>query len=325
MRERTRSGTRPRASQVNPQRRSRRAVREGASPGPGPGRPEHLPRLLQTEIIPRLMLVHRVSPPDKRRDATRSYPDDVSELTRLLLLPHIEPARRFIKNRRAQGLPLEAVFLELLSPSALLVGELWDADLCTFTDVTISLSRLQLFVRELPSTFGAEEALRGPGQVAVFTPAPGEQHVFGLMLVEEFFRRAGWDAVSQPAEKALPFVRRRFVTMIGFSAGDEDRLGPLAMLITKVRAASRNPQLIVLVGGKCFIDRPELVGQVGADATARDAQEAVTVMQRYLEAKAAASQRAEDGTRRWMRPTTRCDLAPPRIHLATSTRRQRPK
>ena len=289
-----------------------------------PARPERLSRLLEAEIIPRLMLVHRVSFQDAT-DASRPNVNDVSELTRLLTLGDTLPARRFIENLRAQGVAIEAIFLNLFAPAALLVGELWATDLCTFTDVTIALSRLQHFVRELSSAFEGDEAFRGPGHAIVFAPAPGEQHIFGLMLVEEFFRRAGWDVANEPAETTVSLVRRQFVTMIGFSAGDEERLAPLTALITEVRAASQNPHLVVMVGGKCFIDRPELVGRVGADATAKDAREAVTVMRRYLETKAAANERAEDGTRRWMRPTTQSDSSPPRIHLATSTRKRRPK
>jgi hypothetical protein len=41
-----------------------------------------------------------------------------------------------------------------------------------------------------------------------------------------------------------------------------------------MRRASRNPALGVLVGGRVFVERPELVALVGADATASDARQA---------------------------------------------------
>ena len=323
MRELPQSGTRRRTGRdtwSQSRSRSRLGDKKGTT-----ARPERLSRLLQAEIIPRLMLVHRVSPQDAPPSSTRPNQDDVAELTRLLCLGEPGPAQEFIEEIYAQGITTEAIFLDLFAPSALLVGELWAADRCTFTDVTISLSRLQYFVRKLSALFEAEEAFRPPSHIAIFAPAPGEQHVFGLMLVEEFFRRAGWDAICELPTATVSLVRQQFVTMIGFSAGDEDRLDPLAALITQVRAASQNSELIVMVGGTCFIDRPELVGRIGADTTAKDAREALTVMRRYLETKAAANELAEDGTRRWMRPTTRCDSSPLRIHLATSTRKQRPK
>lgn len=46
-------------------------------------------------------------------------------------------------------------------------------------------------------------------------------------------------------------------------------------VIEAARGASRNRDLIVMVGGPLFIENPELVALVGADATARDAKEAV--------------------------------------------------
>jgi hypothetical protein len=46
------------------------------------------------------------------------------------------------------------------------------------------------------------------------------------------------------------------------------------MLIRDVRRASRNSGLGILVGGPMFIERPDLVGLVGADATAADGRQA---------------------------------------------------
>jgi methanogenic corrinoid protein MtbC1 len=40
---------------------------------------------------------------------------------------------------------------------------------------------------------------------------------------------------------------------------------------------SRNRAVWVLVGGRVFMDRPDLVARVGADATASDANEAVAI------------------------------------------------
>jgi methanogenic corrinoid protein MtbC1 len=63
--------------------------------------------------------------------------------------------------------------------------------------------------------------------------------------------------------------------MVGFSMACDSRIDKLATLIREIRRASRNPHVGVLVGGKAFLDRPELTALVGADATARDGQQAV--------------------------------------------------
>jgi methanogenic corrinoid protein MtbC1 len=44
-----------------------------------------------------------------------------------------------------------------------------------------------------------------------------------------------------------------------------------------IRQASRNRDITVMVGGRLFLERPELVAKVGADAMATDARQAVMV------------------------------------------------
>jgi methanogenic corrinoid protein MtbC1 len=51
--------------------------------------------------------------------------------------------------------------------------------------------------------------------------------------------------------------------------------GRLAVTIEKVREASLNPDLRILVGGHAFISEPDLAREVGADAMATDGQDAV--------------------------------------------------
>jgi methanogenic corrinoid protein MtbC1 len=49
----------------------------------------------------------------------------------------------------------------------------------------------------------------------------------------------------------------------------------LGRLIHEIRRASRNPALGIMVGGALLLKEPLLVKRLGADATARDAEEAV--------------------------------------------------
>jgi methanogenic corrinoid protein MtbC1 len=53
----------------------------------------------------------------------------------------------------------------------------------------------------------------------------------------------------------------------------------LALLIKALRRASLNPHAAVMVGGPIITLRPEIARQVGADATASDAQDAADWMQ----------------------------------------------
>jgi methanogenic corrinoid protein MtbC1 len=172
---------------------------------------------------------------------------------------------------------MEALYLELLAPAARHLGELWTADLCGFAEVTVGLCRLHQVLRELSPAFQNEGGRRAHGRRALLVPVPGDQHTFGLVMVAEFFRRAGWDVWSGPPAsrgELVGIVRREWFAVVGFSASCDTRLEALASGIHAVRRASRNPAVGVLVGGPVFVEHPELATLIGADATAVDGRQA---------------------------------------------------
>src|SRR6201999_4420852 len=126
--------------------------------------------------------------------------------------------------------------------------------------------------------FQVEAVVRAKPETVVLAPGPGEQHTLGLLMVGEFFRRDGWRVAGGPATSAndaILIVRKTWVDLAGFSIGSQARLGGLARCIQAVRQASRNPNLLVLVGGPLFVARPGLLARTGADAAADDAAGAV--------------------------------------------------
>ena len=73
----------------------------------------------------------------------------------------------------------------------------------------------------------------------------------------------------------MEIVRGIAFTVIGFSVGSNHTLDRLATLIRKVRRASRNPSIGIMVGGPIFLKDPSLAALIGADTTAADGREAV--------------------------------------------------
>lgn len=178
---------------------------------------------------------------------------------------------------RSAGHSLEAVFLDLLSPTARLLGDMWRDDLCSFTDVTIGLSRLQQVLRELSPPFESESGPQMRGRI-LLAATPGEQHSFGISMLETFFRRAGWDVCgggTQSGAELLDCARDERLDAIGLSLSSDLLHGHLSALISALRKASQNPSVYVMVGGRYFIDHPDHAIAVGADAAASDAPDAL--------------------------------------------------
>jgi MerR family transcriptional regulator, light-induced transcriptional regulator len=190
-----------------------------------------------------------------------------------------------IDERRRAGASVESLFLDLFTPAARLLGQMWTDDTCDFASVTVALGRLQRLLRELSPAFGTEVEHPANGRRALFAQPSDEQHSFGLSMVAEFFRREGWDVsgvVGGSADDPVARVREEWVDVVGFSIGAERRLEWLQRRIAEVRAASRNRHVVIMVGGPIFCLNPRLVEASGGDATADDAREAPRVAARLL-------------------------------------------
>lgn len=234
----------------------------------------HLARAIEAEIIPRLMLAY--STPAKCAtvldvESRTPGPQVIAEFATLLLTEDLIAPTLYVETLRARGASLETIYLHLLAPAARRLGELWDADLCGFTDVTAGLCRLHQLLHQLSPEFQDGGDAPEIGHRALLAAAPGEQHTFGLWIVEEFLSRAGWDVSCEPGASSADLagiVRSGWFDLVGLSLGCDARLAALRSTIRAVRRASHNRRIGVMVGGAAFVRRPQLVEEVGADVMA---------------------------------------------------------
>jgi methanogenic corrinoid protein MtbC1 len=247
-----------------------------------------LTRTVELDVIPRLLIAHPmpVAPLAPAVASLLVTAVHVADLVGLVLSRGEPEAVAFVEAMHDQGAAAESLYLDLLAPAARRLGEMWEDDTCDFTDVTIGLWRLQNAMRELSPSFlrVADTATQGPRVLLV--PLPGEDHTFGLSMVYEFFRRAGWNAWSGPVESSADLrglVRREWVEVIGFSLACDEKLDVVRAEIRSVRRASMNPSLAVLVGGPGFTVNPWLAAEVGADGTATDGRQAVLQAQALVD------------------------------------------
>ena len=250
---------------------------------------DRLERTVATHLVPQMLLSHRMpgTPPEVVRAVTERLPDaDVAEFVRLVRSAGEGEVDGFIQALLDWRSP-EEVYLDLLAPAARRLGEMWTADACDFFEVTVAVGRLQRVLRGLSHLFTLRAAAAEPVGRALLCCATGEQHTLGLFMVAEFFVKEGWTVeVGAPLETAEVASRLRdeWFDLVGFSVGCDGHLARLRREVRGIRRASRNRRLLVLVGGRVFSDQPELVGRVGADAWARDAQEAASVARQMLSA-----------------------------------------
>lgn len=128
------------------------------------------------------------------------------------------------------------------------------------------------------------------------SPAPGEQHTFGLSMLEEFFLHAGWETAldhQASVKTILATVAKQNLDVVGFSISCKEFLDPLSDLIKKTRAASRNKEIAVMVGGQLFRDDPGLAEKLGRATVLPDAVLAVQKADILVSERASRDRTAE--------------------------------
>ncbi|WP_245584434.1 cobalamin B12-binding domain-containing protein [Novosphingobium acidiphilum] len=241
-----------------------------------------LTALIESQIIPRMMVAHSGA----TTSCTAVIADDVIGADEIAafapLVMQIEADELFavVEAILARGVPMESVLVDLLAPTARMLGEFWENDTCDFMDVTMGLWRLQEVVHEITGGMTTGQTSADGGRRALFCPVPGDQHSLGTVMIDDIFRRDGWmtDRLCDPqTPELLKRAQAQWFDIIGLTVSCDCHIGPLRAIIAALRNISKNPHVGIMVGGRVFSANPELAVQVGADGTAVDAKSAPRV------------------------------------------------
>lgn len=244
--------------------------------------------LIADEIIPRLIRAHGEGTPREAALSARTPgPADVETLAMLSLASDGNALLDWCEQWLARGVGVPRLLLELVGPAACRLGEYWEQDRADFIEVTLAMGRLQQLVLAV--------AQRNPGIAppaasphrALFAPVPGEQHSLGALIIEEIFRRSGWETTGVRAATPaalLAAVAAQPLDLVGLSVSCARFVPALSGLIGAIRRTSRNPALIVMTGGPVFANAPELAEDVGADLCVTAAERAVALCEARLAA-----------------------------------------
>lgn len=278
----------------------RRPVADRLHLVPPPASPQALDRservarmfaVLEGHFIPHLVKYHAQAPAALAMKPTEA---EFEEFFGHLLEDHETGFVQTIDRMVARGLSIESIYLDLLVPCAVRMGQRWVDDCSDFVAVTVAVGRLQALLREFSGYFCAE-VTRPPALRRILLAQPDDEtHMFGLSVVAEFFRRDGWDVVGGVAGTGIDPVQRvrgEWFDVAGLSVGSELKLPWLRERIAAMRQYSCNPDLLVMVGGPLFSTDPSRVQLVGADLTA-DARSAPQTADKILTERGQSPQRA---------------------------------
>ncbi len=246
-------------------------------------------RIVSTEIVPRLLRLHTeivadAPPVTLLIEALAPTSADISGLADIVLGSDLEAAAAYVMVLRDRGLAMETLFVELLEPAARYLGDMWDRDECDFIDVTLGVARLQKLLAIFNDTHDVPSLDQRRHVLLAMTP--GNQHYFGVAMVEKFLLAAGWQVQSElsaTSEEIADAARSQWFAVAGLTAASDRQLDSLTSTIGQIRAQSRNPAIGIMVGGPVLTANPALVNEIGADSMAPNAPAAVLVAQKLFD------------------------------------------
>ncbi len=238
--------------------------------------------VIESQIIPRLLDAH---PSVKALDLEHAQGDliaaseqDMLDFAQACLATDSQAVFNHLDVLRDKGLGTQTVFLDVITPAARYLGDLWEQDKMDFTVVAQGLLRMHHAMRHLGYETQDGPQTAGDVRRIMLASAPGSQHILGLAMVSEFFRADHWQVVVEisTSEQALVHaVAHEWFDVIGLSVGLIEQLPHIPALIARLKSASRNPNAFVILGGPALLQAKMDGIELAADAISVNAAEAV--------------------------------------------------
>ena len=192
---------------------------------------------------------------------------------------------RLLQSWAQAGVDWDDIYLQGVAPAARLLGAWWAADRMDFAAVSIASTRLQQTLYDLSPTFLAQARAANNGLNALLFCNPGSQHSMGVFMLGEFFRKSGWRVSGLPLQShasAVRCVQSDWFDVLGLSVSTGRCMDALGSLVRKLRAASANPDLKIMVGGPMVAVNRGLMLSLGADFIGGDARESQRLAMQYV-------------------------------------------
>lgn len=234
-----------------------------------------------------LALDHIASSPESPESFIR--PDNpfyelADRYLKTLLSSDRHAASELILASAAQGMSVMDIYLHVFQPAQLEIGRLWQTNQVSVAQEHYCTAVTQMIMSQLyPQILASEKN----GQTVVATSVSQELHEIGIRMVADSLEFSGWDAyylgANTPASSIIRTIQEKRAGLIAISATIPMHVSKVTDLIAQIRSSSFAFPYKILVGGYPFNVSPTLWRQVGADAHARDAREAVLVAQQLMQ------------------------------------------
>lgn len=222
-------------------------------------------------------VIQRLAEQDEELPIEAPSDDQIEHLCFALMADDHLAGATFISDVRGAGASIDAVYLKYLARAARKLGDWWDDDLVSFTEVTLGTSRMYAIMRsmrrQMPLKLG--RVLKS----AIFVSVPDENHTLGVRMAADLFRKDGWDIdllIDEDHDSLVSYIVQSGVPIVGISAGGQHSLQALSQLIVALRIKS--PSTALFISGHITEEAKDEIKLLGVDGIANDIDSAWALM-----------------------------------------------
>ncbi|MBD3406213.1 MAG: cobalamin-binding protein [Candidatus Lokiarchaeota archaeon] len=195
-----------------------------------------------------------------------------------LLKGNRRAASALIMDTVNEGREIKEIYLNIFERTQYEIGRLWQTNQINVAQEHYCTAATQLIMAQLyPYLFSSKK--KNLNMVA--TCISGELHEIGIRMVADLFEIDGWNTfylgASTPRKDIIQTIIDRDVQLVAISATLPTNIPEVQELIEEIRAQDNLTHVKIIVGGRPFGMDPNLWKTVGADGTARNAEDAVKV------------------------------------------------
>lgn len=210
---------------------------------------------------------------------------EIDRITQLLLSTEDGAFELAITVLKTHGVSINYIILDLIPTIARRLGKQWEDDTLSFAEVSIGTNKLERVIYKLDYLFQVTQLEKRGNHSILITNFPESQHSLGTLILSNYFIHSGW-RVYRPENNSLRSISRGLESnkhdAIAISISCDEQLQQLPNTISFLRGKSKNPKIIVLIGGPLYNKAPEKFAHIEADIKAFTPEESVERLELVL-------------------------------------------
>lgn len=183
------------------------------------------------------------------------------------------------------GEDLEDFYLKVIKPSLYKIGIMWEKGEISVPHEHLATSIISRVMANLYTKFILVDKTEHKN--AVITACPNEFHEIGARMVADLLEKDGWNVnylgANVPEKELIDMLIEDPPFLLGISVAMPYNVDKVISMINNIKNNSELNGIKILVGGKIFLENPDLWEKTGADEFAADASKAVIKANKLLE------------------------------------------